>query len=184
MQRRISAAGFPLEADGFWGPKSITACQAYLRSLMPKPNPWPTSDQASLQAFYGSVGDETKLITIDVEGLGILYDGKPVKKIRCHHKVAASLKRIFTAISKGPHKRILEHYAGCFNNRPMRGSSTPSTHARGIAVDLNPDDNGNHVAWPVRATMPIEVMEEFAREGWLCAGAFWLRDAMHAQATQ
>jgi hypothetical protein len=27
-------------------------------------------------------------------------------------------------------------------------------------------------------------MEEFAKEGWLSAGAFWSRDAMHFQATK
>jgi hypothetical protein len=79
---------------------------------------------------------------------------------------------------------VLEKYAGCFNNRAMRGGSLPSLHARGAAVDLDPDDNGNHIAWPTRATMPLEVMEAFAREGWLSAGAFWSRDAMHFQATQ
>ena len=94
--------------------------------------------------------------------------------------MADSLKRIFTALSKGPHKAVLEQYAGCFNNRPMRGGSLPSLHARGAAVDLDPDSNGNHVAWPTRATMPLEVMEEFAKEGWLCAGAFGQR--CHARA--
>jgi hypothetical protein len=66
----------------------------------------------------------------------------------------------------------------------MRGGSLPSLHARGAAIDLDADNNGNHVAWPVRATMPLEVMEAFAREGWLSAGAAWLRDGMHFQATQ
>jgi hypothetical protein len=28
------------------------------------------------------------------------------------------------------------------------------------------------------------VMEEFAKEGWLAAGAFWSRDSMHMQATR
>jgi hypothetical protein len=32
--------------------------------------------------------------------------------------------------------------------------------------------------------MPLDVMEIFAREGWLAAGAFWGRDSMHMQATQ
>jgi hypothetical protein len=32
--------------------------------------------------------------------------------------------------------------------------------------------------------MPLEVMEMFAQEGWLSAGAFWGRDAMHSQATK
>lgn len=178
-QRRIGVTD-----DGFWGPKSIAACQAHLRKLMPAKHPWPKSDQASLTKFYGNPGDESQLATIGVEGLGILYDGKPVRAIRCHQKVAISLKRVLTAISKGPHKAVLGEYAGCFNNRPMRGGSLPSLHARGAAVDLDPDHNGNGTSWPTRAIMPLEVMEEFAKEGWLAAGAFWSRDAMHFQATQ
>jgi hypothetical protein len=49
---------------------------------------------------------------------------------------------------------------------------------------LRPLTNGNHAHWPLTADMPLVVMEEFAREGWLSAGAFWGRDAMHFQATQ
>ncbi len=171
--------------DGFWGPKSIAACQKHLRSLMPKPNPWPKSDQKSLTAFYGAPGDESKLVNLNVEGLGIKYEGQPVKTVRCHQKVSASLHRIFTELSKFPEgQAVLAKYAGCFNNRPMRGGSLPSLHARGAAVDNDPDTNRNKQSWPVSATMPIEVMECFAREGWLSAGAFWGRDAMHEQATQ
>jgi hypothetical protein len=179
MQAKIGAT-----PDGFWGPKSIAACQAYLRGLMPKKNPWPKQDQDSLTKFYGAAGDEAKLVNLNVEGLGLKYDGKPVRTVRCHGKVADSLKRVYAAIAAGPNKDVLGKYAGCFNNRPMRGGSLPSLHARGAAVDLDPDDNGNHIAWPTRATMPLEVMEAFAREGWLSAGAFWSRDAMHMQATQ
>jgi hypothetical protein len=179
MQAKIGAT-----PDGFWGPKSIAACQAYLRSLMPKKNPWPKTDQASLTKFYGSAGDESKLVNLNVEGLGLKYDGMPVKTVRCHGKVAESLKRVFAEIAAGPNKDVLGKYAGCFNNRAMRGGSLPSLHARGAAVDLDPDDNGNHSAWPTRATMPLEVMKAFAREGWLSAGAFWSRDGMHMQATQ
>ena len=151
--------------DGFWGPKSIAACQAYLRKLMPKNNPWPNADQASLAKFYGAPGDESKLTPLHVADLGLLYDNRPVKIIRCHNKVAASLRRILEAIAASPHKSILQKYAGCFNNRNMRGGSLPSLHARGAAVDLDPDDNGNLVPWPTRATMPLEVMEIFAKEG-------------------
>jgi hypothetical protein len=32
--------------------------------------------------------------------------------------------------------------------------------------------------------MPIEAMEAFARVGWLAAGAFWNRDAMHYETTR
>jgi hypothetical protein len=179
MQKRIGA-----EPDGFWGLKSIAACQKHLRALMPAVIPWPATDQASLTRFYGVAGDESRLVNMNVEGLGLKYDGKPVKTVRCHDKVSGSLYRILSAISKGPHKAILAQYAGVFNNRPMRGGSLPSLHARGAAIDLAPDSNGNRMSWPVASSMPLAVMEEFAKEGWLSAGAFWGRDAMHFQATK
>jgi hypothetical protein len=170
--------------DGFWGPKSIAACQSYLRKLMPLQNPWPKTDQTSLTKFYGTAGDESQLVNLDVVGLGVLYDGKSVKTIRCHKNVAESLKRVLTAISKSPNSHLLKEYAGCYNNRKMRGGSLPSLHARGAAIDLFPSSNGNHTIWPTKATMPLEIMEEFSKEGWLSAGAFWNRDAMHFQATK
>ena len=49
MQDRIGTT-----PDGFWGPKSITACQRHLRALMPKDANWPGTSQAALQGFYGS----------------------------------------------------------------------------------------------------------------------------------
>jgi hypothetical protein len=66
----------------------------------------------------------------------------------------------------------------------MRGGRLPSLHARGAAIDLAADTNGNTTHWPTRADMPIEVLACFAREGWLSAGVFWSRDGMHNQATQ
>jgi hypothetical protein len=172
-----------VEVDGFWGPKSEAAARAHLRKLMTAaPNKWPASDQASLTKFYGAPGDESKLVRIDVEGLGVKYEGRDVKTVLCHAKVADSLKRVLESLSKR-HKDIIGRYAGCFNDRAMRGGSTPSLHARGAAIDLAPETNGNHDHWPARADMPFEVMEAFAKEGWLAAGAFWSRDAMHFQAT-
>ena len=172
------------EPDGFWGPRSIAACQAHLKTLEPKVNPWPASTQAALQGFYGDPGDEEQLVNLNVAAYGVRYDGQPVKSIRCHDKVADSLDRILAKLSDIPQGRdVLKQYAGCFNNRLMRGGSLPSLHARGAAIDLDPATNRNRQAWPTSATMPIEVMEIFAAEGWTCAGAAWGRDAMHFQAT-
>lgn len=178
MQERIGTA-----ADGFWGPKSIAACQKHLRSLMPAESPWPSTSQSALTAFYGPAGDESRLVSLDVVGLGVRYEGKPVRVIRCHQRVSISLGRVLYDISK-THPEILALYAGVYNNRPMRGGNLPSLHARGAAIDLAPDTNRNSQSWPVSATMPLAVMEAFAREGWIPAGAFWGRDAMHAQATK
>lgn len=178
LQKKIGA-----EPDGFWGPKSTRACEAHLLKLMPKPAPWPKPDDKSMRAFYGRPGDENALAFIDVSGLGVEYLGKPVSKIRCHKKVAESLLRIITAVSQTSYSFFLKEYAGCFNNRPMRGGARPSKHAWGAAIDIAPQDNGLRDHWPTRANMPLEIMEIFAREGWTPAGAFWSRDAQHFEAT-
>ena len=169
--------------DGFWGPNSTAAAKRHLRKLMPF-SPWPKTDQASLTRFYGKPGDESRLINLSVTGLGLRYEGGAVRTVRCHHKVGDSLHRVLTAISNSEFSYILHEYAGVYNNRPMRGGSLPSLHARGAAIDLDPDRNTNRSHWPIAAKMPIEVMEFFAKEGWISAGAFWSRDAMHFQATR
>lgn len=179
IQRKIGTT-----PDGIWGNKSTAACEAYLRSLMPNPNPWPQTSQKALTAFYGAAGDESRLTTIDVRGLGVQFEGQNVSKIRVNRACADSLLRIIKAIAASPFNRVLRFYAGVYNNRPMRGGTTPSLHARGAAIDLMPATNGLNTHWPTKATMPFEVMEIFAREGWLPAGAFWSRDAQHFQATQ
>jgi hypothetical protein len=179
MQDRIGTT-----PDGFWGPKSIAACQRHLRGLMPKGSNWPSSSQAALQGFYGSPGDESRLVNLNVQGLGVRYDGKPVRTIRCHERVGDSLRRVLADIASGPHAAILATYAGVYNNRPMRGGSLPSLHARGAAIDLDPGTNRLSQSWPVSATMPLEVMECFAREGWVGLGWLIGRDAMHFQATR
>lgn len=172
------------EPDGFWGPKSIRAVQSYLRNMMPQSNPWPDTSQEALTKFFGKAGDESRLVNMPVPaGIVVQYDGQNVNTILCNERVAESLSRILVAVSNVA-PLILREYAGVFNNRPMRGGSLPSLHARGAAIDLAPDTNGNLMPWPVVADMPLAVMECFAREGWVSAGAFWGRDAMHMQASR
>jgi len=169
--------------DGQWGPKSTEACKAHLRKLMPNPSPWPSPDDLSMARFYGKAGDESNLVNLSIVGLGLLYEGKPVKTIRVHRKCSESLHRVLTAIAASPHAWVLMEYAGCFNFRPMRGGSRLSKHAWGAAIDLVPARNGLVTGWPAFANMPIEVMEFFAAEGAMAAGAFWQRDAMHFEFT-
>lgn len=179
MQTRIGVV-----PDGFWGPRSIAACKAHLLKLMPKPNPWPATDQRSLQRFYGSPGDESRLFSLNVVGLGIQYEGTAVRSIRCHRNAAKSLELILCELVERRFFHVLKQFDGCYNNRNMRGGSLPSLHARGAAIDFMASTNGNQTAWPTRATMPLEVMEIFARHGWVAAGAHWGRDGMHFQATR
>lgn len=180
MQRAIGT-----EPDGFWGPKSIAACQRHLRGLMPSPHPWPSSSQASLRRFYGDPWDNSRIVSIDAPAWLRLYDdaSKRVRKIQCHELVADSLLRALEA-SYAAAPDFARRYFGCHVDRAMRGGTSPSLHAYGAAIDLAASTNGNRTAWPVRANMPLSIMEAFAREGWLAAGAFWGRDAMHFQATR
>lgn len=183
MQVRI---GTP--ADGFWGPKSIDACRNHLRSLMPHQNPWPKSDQRSLREFYGEPGDESNLVSIALP-YSMYYDGKLVTKTRANKRCAESLLRILRAIKDllPTHPDIADEaqdYGGVFNFRLKRGGSSYSLHAYGAAIDLDADDNTFRDSWPMKSDMPLEIMEEFAKEGWISAGAFWGYDAMHFQATK
>lgn len=178
-----------VEPDGFWGPKSIAACQRHLREMMPSPSPWPKTDEASLTGFYGPAG-EVPLAKVVPPFPIYLYDGlATVNSISIHEKLAPSLSRILAELHKlYPTESArsvagINKYFGSYNNRPMRGGSKPSLHARAAAIDLDANRNGNAVHWPTKAAMPLEVMEVFAREGWIPAGAFWSRDAMHFQST-
>jgi hypothetical protein len=180
MQRRVGTT-----PDGFWGPKSIAACQKHLRAMMPSPNRWPNTNQSALSDFYGVAGDTSRHTRIDVGGLGVRFNGQAVASITCHQRVADSLLAIIRELATTDDGRAaLSQYAGVYNNRPMRGGTLPSLHARAAAIDLMPGGNGLHTAWPTRAAMPLSVMEVFSRHGWLSAGAFWGRDAMHFQATR
>jgi hypothetical protein len=179
IQRRIGTA-----PDGVWGPKSSASAKAHLAKLMPSPHPWPADDDLSMMARFGTPGDERNLVSIDVAGLGVEYSALPVARVRCHRLVADSLRRVLVEIAAGPHGGILKRYAGTFNHRPMRGGNRPSKHSWGVAIDLDPASNGLQTAWPDRATMPFEVAEAFAREGWKAAAVAWGRDAMHFEATR
>lgn len=189
MQQRIKDRYDPLlKVDKFWGPKSQESCRAYLRSLMPKPNPWPNPDQRSLKKFYGEAGNESNLVMIEFP-YPMYYGGKHVTRTRVHKKCADSLLKVLNNIKDlFPHHPQVQDeandYGGIFNFRNKRGGTSYSLHAWGAAIDLDADDNTFRDSWPMKADMPLEIMECFAREGWKSAGAFWGYDAMHFEATK
>lgn len=192
MQRKIRLFYLPADQDGcddgFWGPKSIAALQRYLRHLMPAKSPWPKSDPKSMVAFYGQPGDEQNLVSFSFP-YATFYGGKRVLTGRCHHKVRDSLLRVLNRIGElhGNNPDVMDEaadYGGIFNFRNKRGGATLSIHAWGAAIDLDADDNTFRDSWPVKADMNLAVIEEFSREGWVSAAAWWGYDAMHFQATQ
>jgi hypothetical protein len=181
------------EGDGFWGPKSITACQNHLKSMMPSPHPFPIEGSQDFIEFFGPHGEKSgytppgRRITLPFT---IYYNQTPVRTLLVHEKCADSLLQVFQRLALVyPDDTSREAagilvYNGLYNPRLKRGSlNSWSMHSWMNAIDINAGKNGNKTSWPVNSTMPIEVMECFAQEGWLSAGAFWGRDAMHFQAT-
>jgi hypothetical protein len=189
IQKKLSKSGFyGGEIDGWWGEMSSNGCKKYLTSLMPTPYPWPNSNRVALEAFYGKPGDESNLTTFNFP-YPIFYEGKKIVTGRCHKKVKDSLLRVLDSIGRlyGNQRTIMEEaedYNGIYNFRDKRGSSSLSLHSWGIAIDLDADDNSFRDHWPMKADMPLEIMECFAKEGWVSAGAFWGYDAMHHQAAR
>lgn len=182
MQERIGA-----KPDGFWGPRSIEACRDHLRRLMPSPNPWPKPTAAALRKFYGEPGDEGNLVTITFP-YPMFYGVKEVTRTRCHKRIAEPLLRVLGSIRDqyAGEERIMipaRDYGGIFNFRQKRGGTSWSLHAYGAAIDLDADTNAFRDSWPMKASMPLEIMERFAYEGFKSAGAFWGYDAMHFEAT-
>lgn len=186
MQKKVGAV-----PDGFWGPNSIAHCQAYLHGMMPNPHPFPR--QRDVTEFYGPHGKKgshdppLKLIVLPFT---VYFEGTPLPQIRAHEKAADSLLCVFQRLyeiyptPEAQAEAGVNVFDGVYSPRPMRGGSSWSLHSWAIAIDLDADRNGNMVNWPNRAHMPLEVFECFCREGWLPAGAYWSRDAMHFQGTQ
>lgn len=81
-------------------------------------------------------------------------------------------------IANDLHKEI-KTWDGCFNIRKKRGSSGISTHAWGIAVDLNANWN----PFRGKVTWSKEFLNAWRQNGWIC-GADWSKnsvDGMHFQ---
>jgi hypothetical protein len=185
IQRAVGA-----HPDGFWGPKSIAATQRHLRSLMPVPHPWPKPSDAAMSAFYGAPG-KVPVVKVPMPFEMFLYDGKSsITSITIHARLEESLMRILEhLVRRLPTRQArddagITQFFGSYVARQMRGSTRWSKHAWAAAIDFDATRNGLHTVWPTRAHMPLVVMEEFAREGWINLGWLIGRDAMHFQATQ
>ena len=172
--------------DSFWGPKSIAACHAYLRKLMPKPHP--SVPQSSVNAVYGPAG-ESRLVRIKFP-YPMFYGGVRVASTFVHEAAANALVgaldmiRLVYTTDKDRTEAGVNVFDGVYNDRNIRGGNVKSMHAYGLAIDLDAARNGNHVHWPTKAHMPIEAIECFTSFGWTCAGPWWGRDGMHSQFTQ
>lgn len=99
-----------------------------------------------LIAKYGTPSENPNYLTTIVLPYPMVYDGKPVTKMRCHKLVADRFLAVFNELLAvyGLEKiKQLEInvFGGCFNYRLMRGGTELSRHSWGVAIDLNPNKN-------------------------------------------
>ena len=104
---------------------------------------WPRDIEAEMRAFYGDIGSgHTKLIP----PYPLLYDGKPIKTITVHERIADSVTRALTLALEhyglDEIKRLrLNRFDGCFAPRKKRGGTSWSVHAYAAALDFDADNN-------------------------------------------
>jgi hypothetical protein len=197
----------PGPIDGLWGPSTQNAYDslAYLDAhgtpppawrdeVPPKTNPngWPVEKESRLMEFYGDVGRNQTTIALPYTHRLAWDTNKKVTSFSCHKKVAASVQRVLEKTlahygAGGIRDLRLDLWGGCLNVRKKRGGSSWSTHAWGIAIDYDPDNN--QLKWGRdRATLARPAYEQWWRfweeEGWCSLGRLRNFDWMHVQAAR
>lgn len=147
-------------------------------------NIWPHDDTPTKLKFFGKPGTNLVAITPPFQ---MYYDSHALKTITVNKMVATSLLRVFVEIlDKCGHDQkqvdaiYASVYAGCYNDRPIRGSTDISNHAFAAAIDIDPAHNpmGTKVG-----TMSPIIITAFKNEGWLWGGDYKGRkDSMHFEA--
>lgn len=105
--------------------------------------------QSQLAAFYGPAGGPA--CTSGRAKLPFAFplawdEDQQVQHIVCHSHVDEAIAGIFADAARHYgeeqfRKLRLDQFGGCYNFRVMRGGSNLSTHAWGIAVDVDPTNN-------------------------------------------
>lgn len=148
--------------------------------------------QADLENFYGPRGSAAATrgkVTLPIPFYLSWNVEERITGFSCHEKVAVPFQRIFEEAvrhyGESEYRRLrLDLYGGCFNNRAMRGGSKASTHAYGVAIDLDPERN--QLRWDdKRASFAkpeyIPFWNIVVSHGATPAGYAWNGDWMHFQ---
>ena len=62
-------------------------------------------------------------------------------RLTCHRRLGPVLMRLFDDLNRRQMRPLIQSFGGCYCFRRKRGGTELSTHAWGIALDLNPATN-------------------------------------------
>ena len=106
-------------------------------------------------------------------------------RVRLMRPAVDSLKRVFTliqAVDPDLYERI--NTAGALCIRRIRGSNSISSHAFGLAIDLNIDGQLDTLG-DGRTQLGLTIIADiFQNEGWLWGAAFGREDSMHFEVSK
>lgn len=104
---------------------------------------------------------------------------RSVQRITCHKQLAPICTSVFANIQAAGLQSAITSFGGCFSFRPQRTGTKLSTHAWGIAIDLNPETSGQGTA----GNMNPDVISIFKEAGFSWGGDWQgkVRDPMHFQ---
>jgi len=156
---------------------------------LPEPLPY---GRSSIEELYGDPYDEDfskkYLVSVQLPYFMVLswMPQRAVESIRVHRAIADSLLDALTEICDTVgedklHELKWDYWGGCYNPRPKTNGRELSTHAWGIAIDLNP-----HFApyGKPSSGYPKPFWLAFESRGWIWGGRWRTPDAMHFQAAR
>lgn len=203
----------PLVLDGIGGPQTSYYTERYQNAIrdLPTPSqlsPVPTANssltkpgfvkpdfgrQKDMIANFGNPADERNLIRLETP-YPLYLDWKldqSVKSFLIHKKVADSARAAMESVLEHYgveeiHKLGLDQFGGCYNPRKMRGGSSWSMHAWGVAIDWDADRNPLRAGWGSARFLTykptFKFLDIWEAHGWTSLGRVRGYDAMHVQA--
>lgn len=146
--------------------------------------------QSEIMAKYGRPG-AYNLVTIKLPyRMKVAWDlTQTVGSIQCHKLIAAPLLAVFNELlatyGLAEIQRLgIDLYGGCYNYRQMRGGTSWSLHAWGIAIDLDPARNLlKETSRTARFARPEykRMIDIFYKHGFINLGVEKNYDFMHFQ---
>lgn len=179
-----------LTADGYAGPATLTAMFGHDIRMGEQAPPRPGGPQGPAQpdgnmdrphgvtALRRTFGEPGKHIVGVAMRAGA---GGQMVTVRCHQKIAGKLAAVFEDIHREGMSQHIKSYGGCYVYRKKRGSGSQwSTHAWGIAVDINAEWNPMTSRRNMRVSSDQRILVPFfERHGFYWGGNFG--DPMHFQ---